>query len=224
MPKRHRTYSATLQHMSNPVLHVDERDMMPTINIDESNQYAEIMECPPKTEQMETQYVSNAKFYPPKQQLNRSHSANLVSTMGVNHSNTLQYVVQPEQQPVHLPVQNAISLPVKNSQTSPRYVKLNSHLPDAQNHQHIKQSPQQIKQLNVEHEISCESPKNMEVVQQAKFLPYKEVSKPFEMSDFYKYSTKFRNSRPPVSENNEISAIPPPLPPPNTKKNVQNFN
>lgn len=40
--------------------------------------------------------------------------------------------------------------------------------------------------------IHVESPKNMTVVQQAKFQPYKEVSKPFEMSDFYKYSTKFR--------------------------------
>lgn len=40
--------------------------------------------------------------------------------------------------------------------------------------------------------IHIESPKNMTVVQQAKFQPYKEVSKPFEMSDFYKYSTKFR--------------------------------
>ncbi|XP_059608878.1 uncharacterized protein LOC132256464 [Phlebotomus argentipes] len=41
-------------------------------------------------------------------------------------------------------------------------------------------------------EIRIESPKNVTVVQQAKFMPYKEVTKPFEMSDFYKYSTKFR--------------------------------
>lgn len=40
--------------------------------------------------------------------------------------------------------------------------------------------------------IRIESPKNMTVVQQAVFMPYKEVTKPFEMSDFYKYSTKFR--------------------------------
>lgn len=40
--------------------------------------------------------------------------------------------------------------------------------------------------------IQVESPKNMTVVQQGKFQPYKEESKPFEMSDFYKYSTKFR--------------------------------
>lgn len=41
-------------------------------------------------------------------------------------------------------------------------------------------------------EIQVESPKNMTIVQPAKFQPYKEVTKPFEMSDFYKYSTKFR--------------------------------
>lgn len=41
-------------------------------------------------------------------------------------------------------------------------------------------------------EIQVESPKNVTIVQPAKFQPYKEVSKPFEMSDFYKYSTKFR--------------------------------
>ncbi|XP_002022234.2 putative mediator of RNA polymerase II transcription subunit 26 [Drosophila persimilis] len=41
-------------------------------------------------------------------------------------------------------------------------------------------------------DIRIESPKNMTVVQQATFQPYKEVTKPFEMSDFYKYSTKFK--------------------------------
>lgn len=41
-------------------------------------------------------------------------------------------------------------------------------------------------------DIHIESPKNMTIIQQAKFQPYKEVTKPFEMSDFYKYSTKFR--------------------------------
>lgn len=36
------------------------------------------------------------------------------------------------------------------------------------------------------------SPQNCTVVQPGKYQPYKEVTKPFEMSDFYKYSTKFR--------------------------------
>jgi hypothetical protein len=30
------------------------------------------------------------------------------------------------------------------------------------------------------------------IVQPGKYQPYREVTKPFEMSDFYKYSTKFR--------------------------------
>lgn len=37
-----------------------------------------------------------------------------------------------------------------------------------------------------------ESPKNCTVVQAGKYQPYREVTKPFEMSDFYKYSTKYR--------------------------------
>lgn len=49
---------------------------------------------------------------------------------------------------------------------------------------------------NTSSDIHIESPKNMTIVQQAKFQPYKEVTKPFEMSDFYKYSTKFRQKNP----------------------------
>lgn len=36
------------------------------------------------------------------------------------------------------------------------------------------------------------SPQNCTVVQAGKYQPYREVTKPFEMSDFYKYSTKYR--------------------------------
>ena len=53
-------------------------------------------------------------------------------------------------------------------------------------------SPSMVAKVAAEEEIQVESPKNVTVVQQGKFLPYKEESKPFEMSDFYKYSTKFR--------------------------------
>ncbi|XP_004531610.1 transcription factor mef2A [Ceratitis capitata] len=41
-------------------------------------------------------------------------------------------------------------------------------------------------------DIRIESPKNITVVKPATFRPYQEETKPFEMSDFYKYSTKFR--------------------------------
>mgnify|MGYP000990247734 CR=1 FL=1 len=40
--------------------------------------------------------------------------------------------------------------------------------------------------------VPFESPKNHTVVEVGKWQPYREVTKPFEMSDFYKYSTKFR--------------------------------
>lgn len=38
-------------------------------------------------------------------------------------------------------------------------------------------------------------PKNCTVVQAGQFKPYREVTKPFEMEDFYKYSTKFREKK-----------------------------
>lgn len=42
--------------------------------------------------------------------------------------------------------------------------------------------------------VPFESPKNHTVVEVGKWQPYREVTKPFEMSDFYKYSTKFRKN------------------------------
>lgn len=69
-------------------------------------------------------------------------------------------------------------------------------------------------------EIQVESPKNVTIVQPAKFQPYKEVTKPFEMSDFYKYSTKFRQKTASAnimqSENNS-----PQLPPKNAMHQVK---
>ncbi|KAK6637028.1 hypothetical protein RUM43_010702 [Polyplax serrata] len=56
-------------------------------------------------------------------------------------------------------------------------------------------------QAAVQNEISFdtvvpfESPQNHTVVQAGKWQPYREVTKPFEMSDFYKYSTKFRQNQ-----------------------------
>ena len=39
---------------------------------------------------------------------------------------------------------------------------------------------------------AAESPRNQTIIQPGTFQPYRETSKPFEMSDFYKYSTKYR--------------------------------
>lgn len=58
--------------------------------------------------------------------------------------------------------------------------------------------------------VPLESPKNHMVVQAGSWQPYREVTKPFEMSDFYKYSTKFRKQMHP----------PPPPPPPPTSSSV----
>lgn len=41
---------------------------------------------------------------------------------------------------------------------------------------------------------AVDSPNNMTVIEQGKCIPYREETKPFEMSDFYKYSTKFRQA------------------------------
>lgn len=44
--------------------------------------------------------------------------------------------------------------------------------------------------------IQTESPKNMgRIVQQGSWKPYKEETKAYEISDFYKYSTKFRQQK-----------------------------
>ena len=47
--------------------------------------------------------------------------------------------------------------------------------------------------------IPLNSPTNHTVIQPGKFQPYREETKPFEMSDFYKYSTKFRK-KPEIQE------------------------
>lgn len=49
-------------------------------------------------------------------------------------------------------------------------------------------------QLSFDTVVPFESPKNHTVVQAGKWQPYREVTKPFEMADFYKYSTKFRKN------------------------------
>ncbi|XKL64191.1 hypothetical protein PGB90_004277 [Kerria lacca] len=56
----------------------------------------------------------------------------------------------------------------------------------------------------IESTVPFESPKNHTVVEVGKWQPYREVTKPFEMSDFYKYSTKFRKNN--ISENGNVGA------------------
>ncbi|XP_050314397.1 uncharacterized protein LOC126748903 [Anthonomus grandis grandis] len=54
-------------------------------------------------------------------------------------------------------------------------------------------SPRVSEQLNIEM-LNNNIPKNCMMVQQGIIKPYHEETKPFEMSDFYKYSTKFKKS------------------------------
>ncbi|XP_046424620.1 uncharacterized protein LOC124181936 [Neodiprion fabricii] len=58
--------------------------------------------------------------------------------------------------------------------------------------QKIFEIPAESKLPDNNNERTLESPKNCTVVQAGKYQPYREVTKPFEMSDFYKYSTKYR--------------------------------
>lgn len=62
------------------------------------------------------------------------------------------------------------------------------------------------------------------MVQVGKWQPYREISKPFEMSDFYKYSTRFRKPSSTNSNNPSPDVIqsaanhsPPPPPIPQNK-------
>ena len=57
-----------------------------------------------------------------------------------------------------------------------------------------QQQPQQQQQQRIA-DLSVEMPMNCMVVEAGKWLPYRESTKPFEMSDFYKYSTKFRSKQ-----------------------------
>lgn len=52
--------------------------------------------------------------------------------------------------------------------------------------------------------LAFNSPTNHTIVQQGKYQPYREVTKPFEMSDFYKYSTKFRKKNEATSSSTSL--------------------
>ncbi|XP_043279495.1 uncharacterized protein sstn [Venturia canescens] len=55
---------------------------------------------------------------------------------------------------------------------------------------------------------SDRSPDICTIVQAGKYQPYREVTKPFEMSDFYKYSTKYRKRNETATTNNQTSVPP----------------
>ncbi|KOB73586.1 putative FERM domain containing 4A [Operophtera brumata] len=90
---------------------------------------------------------------------------------------------------------------VPQSPHSPRQVPQSPHSPrQAPQSPH---SPRQVPQSPVMSPsgVSLDSPKNLTVIEQGKCIPYREETKPFEMSDFYKYSTKFRQPSKPAAMN-----------------------
>lgn len=68
-------------------------------------------------------------------------------------------------------------------------------------------------QLSFDTVVPFEIPKNHTVIQAGKWQPYREVTKPFEMSDFYKYSTKFRKNTTSAPVSPQQKAIYQPLQP-----------
>lgn len=56
-------------------------------------------------------------------------------------------------------------------------------------------SPQQQQQLHSPAAIQVESPLNVTIIQEGSWKPYKEEVKSYEISDFYKYSEKYRQQQ-----------------------------
>lgn len=148
-------------------------------------------------------------------------SASLDRNLIAAHKNTLAYQSSPP--PIRIKTVNNEN---GRNQTSggplPNMSLVNRHKRDKpeecrqhaiqQPHAHYDQSATRPKVLEIPAESkpsldvcddairpSLGSPQNCTVVQPGKYQPYREVTKPFEMSDFYKYSTKFR-------KRNEVAA------------------
>ncbi|XP_029662388.1 uncharacterized protein LOC115235039 [Formica exsecta] len=141
-------------------------------------------------------------------------SAGLDRNLIAPHKNTLAYQSSPP--PVR--IKTVINENKRDNQTSsgplPTMSPVNRHKRDkseecrqhaVQSHARYDQSATRPKVLEIPAESKpsldvCDdairpplgSPQNCTVVQPGKYQPYREVTKPFEMSDFYKYSTKFR--------------------------------
>ncbi|XP_066906358.1 uncharacterized protein sstn [Halyomorpha halys] len=75
------------------------------------------------------------------------------------------------------------------------------------NNNNSRMNQASINSIQFDTVVPYESPKNHTVVQAGKWQPYREITKPFEMSDFYKYSTKFRKSQSQVLGNEAPSIL-----------------
>lgn len=121
-----------------------------------------------------------------------------------NRSNIIPHHVPPHHQEYHHSSQYMPALPPKPTdnltlQFSPNQNQNNNVFAQKDIFHSMQCVPSQLspsssKQSEV-NDILIESPKNVHVIQHAKIRPYKEISKPFEMADFYKYSTKYRQQK-----------------------------
>ncbi|CAH1394014.1 unnamed protein product [Nezara viridula] len=75
------------------------------------------------------------------------------------------------------------------------------------NNNNARMNQASVNSIQFDTVVPYESPKNHTVVQAGKWQPYREITKPFEMSDFYKYSTKFRKSQSQVLANEAPSIL-----------------
>lgn len=94
----------------------------------------------------------------------------------------LQHIVTVQEEPHHVP----LSPPSLPSPCTPKSVL---EIP-AESNPSPMHSDNNIELYN--NNVLSDLPRNCTVVQAGQCKPYREVTKPFEMSDFYKYSTKFR--------------------------------
>lgn len=140
-----------------------------------------------------------------------STSANTLSIIDnqIHH----QPIIQQQKQPLSPPYYHSVNSQLSGNQSALR----SPDVPSSAANSFLDNSNNNSFTTNVltSADIQVESPKNVTIVQPAKFQPYKEVTKPFEMSDFYKYSTKFRQKTASTVPTAELNNQSPQLPPKN---------
>lgn len=128
-----------------------------------------------------------------------------------SHSHSIAPSIAPEEKYLDYPQSPTTPAPIthhfQHAQHSPLLPPLRIHSPQmstANHHSPQLHSPSTPKEIPAESNpsprVQLENreifnnnmPKNCTVVQQAQWKPYHEETKPFEMADFYKYSTKYK--------------------------------
>lgn len=156
--------------------------------------------------------------------LSKAFSTSATALPAMDSSVMNQHVKHQQQQPLSPTYYHntATQTPVHFEKQSSNLVQSKLNSPDMPPMNTLYHESANIMTSNISPpEIQVESPKNVTIVQPAKFQPYKEVSKPFEMSDFYKYSTKFRQKTASASLTHPENSSPQ-LPPKNIAHQMKN--